>query len=278
VNNYLNKLFSLENKICIVTGAAGYFGKMFSECLLLAGAKIILFGRGNKIESLAKVFKEKYGKYKVDFYILDFYDTNNYEYYLKQAVKNNKSIDVLVNNSYDFSKNTGFNDQSGRIENMSKKQWMLSLASGIYWSALSTQIIGEQMKYQRSGSIINISSMYAIVSPDLKLYEGVETFNPPSYSASKAAILALTRYTASFYGKYNIRCNAILPGAFPNIGTDSYNAVDNNMFLKRVSNKTVLNRYGKPDDLKGVLLLLSSDASSYITGQSIVVDGGWTIT
>lgn len=183
----------------------------------------------------------------------------------------------MVNNAYEFSKDTGFNDISGKLENISKKQWMRSLEAGVYWHALATQTVGEKMKQQNAGSMINISSMYGVVSPDPGLYEGSTAFNPPSYGAAKAAIIAFTRYVASFYGKYNIRCNALTPGPFPNLNAFSYNSPRNKGFIKKLSDKTVLKRAGKVDDLKGALIFLASDASSYITGQTIIVDGGWTI-
>ncbi len=276
--NSIQSLFSLEKKVAIVTGAGGYFGKAFSECLLFAGAKVILYGRGTKIKDFAESLKSKYGDNKVCYYQVDFYDEKTYRSALLDAVNKNKTIDILVNNAFDFSKDTGFNDPSGKIENISKLQWMRTFESGVYWYALSTQIIGEKMKQQGCGSIINISSMYALVSPDSKIYEGVEVFNPPSYGAAKAAIMAFTRYTASFYGEFGIRCNAIVPGAFPNVDESSYNSPKDESFLNRLNKRTVLGRYGVPEDLKGVLVFLSSDSSGYITGQAVVVDGGWTIT
>lgn len=276
-HEYIGSLFSLENKVAIVTGAAGYFGKAFSEGLLFAGARVILYGRGEKIEAFAKLLKTKHGDEKVDYYQVDLYDDCSYRECLQKTMNSNTTIDILVNNAYEFSKETGFNDLSGRIENISKEQWMKGLECGIYWYALSTQVVAEKMKQQRNGSIINISSMYAVVAPDPKLYEGTEVFNPPSYGAAKAAILAFTRYAASFYGEYNIRCNAIVAGAFPNVSTDSYNSPKDENFLKTLADKTVLGRTGVLDDLKGVLIFLASDASRYITGQMIVVDGGWTI-
>ena len=276
-DNHIQTLFSLEDKTAIVTGAGGYLGRAFSECLVDAGAKVILFGRGNKIKELSNAINMKYGDERTDCKLVNFYDEDEYRRCLEDSI-NNKSIDVLVNNAYEFSKKTGFNDPSGKIENISKQQWMRSFDSGVYWHALATQVVGEKMKKQQSGSIINISSMYAVVSPDPNLYKGYDIFNPPSYGAAKAALLALTRYTASFYGEYNIRCNAIVAGAFPNVGGNSYNSPHDENFVNNLIDKTALKRTGSPDDLKGVLVLLASDASSYITGQAIVVDGGWTIT
>jgi NAD(P)-dependent dehydrogenase (short-subunit alcohol dehydrogenase family) len=121
--------------------------------------------------------------------------------------------------------------------------------------------------------------MYAQVAPSPQLYEGTESLNPPGYSAAKAGLLAFTRYTASFWGSYGIRANAILPGPFSNTEDDGPNSVKaNDPFLERLQNKTCLRRIGQPKELVGSLLYLASGASSYVTGQALVVDGGWTTT
>ena len=270
-------LFSLEGKTAIVTGAAGYFGRAFAEHLLLSGSKVILFDKDEKIIDLVKMLKTHFPPEHIQYYQVDFYDEDSFRDCLVQVVDANQSIDILVNNAFEFSKHTGFNDPSGKIDSIQKDQWMRCFESGLYWHAVATQVVAQKMKKQNRGSIINISSMYAIVSPDPKLYEGKTQFNPPSYSASKAALLAYTRYVASFYGEYGVRCNAILAGAFPHVGIESDSKVEDQDFLDRLANRTVLGRVGKVNDLIGPLLFLASDASDYVTGQGISVDGGWTI-
>ena len=272
-----NTLFSLHNKTAIVTGAAGYLGRAFTEALLEAGAKVDIYGRGPKIVDYCSSLKSRYGSDLVDYHRVNFYNETAFRSALRDTIQSNDTVDILVNNAYEFSKATGFNDDSGRVENICKDQWLKSFEGGLYWAALTTQLIGEQMKSQGFGSIINVSSMYGLVSPHPDLYEGSSAFNPPSYSAVKSALIALTRYTASFYGAHNIRCNALAPGAFPNINPNSYNSPDEKL-LKRLSKKTVLNRHGNPEDLKGAIVFLASDSSAYVTGQTLVVDGGWTIT
>jgi gluconate 5-dehydrogenase len=273
----LEKLFGLEGKTAVVTGAAGFLGRTFCDSLLLAGARVVMMGRGEKLASVAAQFRSDYGHDRVDPEAVDFSDTDAYQRALESIAKRVGSIDILVNNAFEFSKETGFNDPSGRLESLSKNQWMRALESGIYWQALATQTLIPRMAERGEGSIINVSSMYALVSPDPALYAGTAILNPPTYSASKAALLALTRYTAAFYGRRGIRCNALLPGAFPNTKGDSYNAPSNEDFLKRLSDRTVLGRYGDPSDLRGAIIFLASDASRYMTGQCVSVDGGWTI-
>jgi len=128
------------------------------------------------------------------------------------------------------------------------------------------------MQKQMHGNIINISSMYGVVSPNPDLYYGKKASNPANYGAGKAAIIQLTKYIACNYAQYNIRCNCIVPGAFP-----SPTVQQDNVFIDNLCKKNPLNRIGVPEDLKGISVFLSSNASSYITGQSIHVDGGWTI-
>jgi gluconate 5-dehydrogenase len=134
------------------------------------------------------------------------------------------------------------------------------------------------MKAQQCGSIINIATMYASVAPRPDLYTGTDSLNPPGYSASKAALVAFTRYTASFWGRAGVRANCISPGPFSNTedlnGQNSVTA--DSEFVQRLKSYTVLNRIGRPSELCGVLLFLASDASSYVTGQNLGVDGGWT--
>jgi NAD(P)-dependent dehydrogenase (short-subunit alcohol dehydrogenase family) len=141
---------------------------------------------------------------------------------------------------------------------------------------LATQVIGEHMKERKTGSIINISSMYGIVSPSPHLYEGTTSFNPASYGAAKAALVHLTKYTATWLGEHGVRCNAIAPGAFPNL--DSATNAPDPKILERLNRSTVLGRTGHSSELQGVLVFLASEASSYVTGETISVDGGWIAT
>jgi NAD(P)-dependent dehydrogenase (short-subunit alcohol dehydrogenase family) len=273
----LETLFSLRGKTAIVTGAAGYLGQVFTQALLEAGAHVVLMGRGEKLSAAVTRLRGLFGEEAVEAEAANFDDSEAYGRALR-AVVSRHSIDILVNNAFEFSKQTGFNDPSGRLESLSKAQWMRSLEAGVFWHAVATQIVVEGMAKRETGSIINISSMYAVVSPDPRLYEGTNVFNPPTYGAAKAGLLALTRYTAAFYGSHGVRCNALLPGAFPNLGGDSYNVPRNEAFLQRLRDRAVLGRYGEPADLKGAIIFLASDASRFMTGQCLSVDGGWTIT
>lgn len=271
-------LFDVSKKNILLTGATGFFGRYFSRGLLENGANVILLGRSDKLIEQTKKYKEEFGKERVNSFQVDFYKRKELKNCLEK-IANEFDVHVLINNAYDISERTGFNSPKGRLENSTYNQWKSAFESGIYWAVLGTQIIGKQfIKKNINGSIINIDSMYGgVVSPGPELYKGTDKFNPPSYSVMKAGLLALTKYTASFLGKDNIRCNAISPGPFSNTEEESYNSVNkDDPFLERLKERTLLHRIGHPKELIGAVVYLSSDASSYMTGQNLIIDGGWT--
>lgn len=274
----LRELFDISDKCILLTGSSGFFGRYISKAFLEVGARAILLSRSAALSKQVKEYRRQFGKDAVFGFQVDFYKRRALEETLRK-VEQRFDIDVVINNAYDLSRKTGFNTPTGHLESSTYSQWKSAFESGIYWAVLTTQIIGEQLKRKGKGSIINISSMYGVVSPSPKLYEGTDLFNPPTYSVNKAGILALTRYTASFWGRYGVRCNAVLPGPFSNVESESSNSVrSDDPFLERLKENTVLHRIGHPNDLRGLLIYLACDASSYMTGQAIRIDGGWTIT
>lgn len=273
----LKKIFNISDKTILITGASGFFGRYIVKTFLDVDANVILLSRSQRILDQIKQYQKEYGKNRVFGFRQDFYNRKKLENILHQIAQD-FDIDVVINNAYDLSEKTGFNTPSGTLEKSTYDQWRSAFESGIYWAVTTTQIIGKKFITKKKGSIINISSMYGLISPNPKLYTGTKFFNPPTYSVSKSAMIGLTRYTASFYGEYGIRCNAILPGPFSNIESKGPNSVDpNDPFLEKLRKNTVLSRLGHPQDLKGILIYLACDASSYMTGQMLIVDGGWTI-
>jgi NAD(P)-dependent dehydrogenase (short-subunit alcohol dehydrogenase family) len=272
-------LFSLEGRTAVLTGASGFLGRTFAETLLVNGARVIAIGRSERLEKETHDWSVRFGKDRVTSLRVDMYDLDAFGKGLEQIASEEPQIDILINNAHELGPETGFNVPDGSIEEGSYAQWMRNLTGGVYWAALTVQKIGKRMQAERRGSIINISTMYAIVAPSPRLYEGTKFINPPAYSASKAALLSFTRYIASFWGMYGIRANAILPGPFSNTEDAGPNAVKHDdVFIDRLKARTCLGRIGYPAELAGALIFLASDASSYITGQAIVVDGGWTVT
>jgi gluconate 5-dehydrogenase len=278
--NYLRSesLFSLEGKTAILTGASGFLGRMFCRALLVNGARVVAVGRSERLEMEAKDWSTEFGADKIAVERIDMYDTPAFNTLCDRIATTEKSIDVLINNAHELGAATGFNVPEGSLENSTFEHWQRNLQGGVYWAVQTTQRIGVRLKSQQHGSIINIATMYASVAPRPQLYEGTSSLNPPGYSASKAALVAFTRYTASFWGTFGVRANCISPGPFSNTeDTAGQNSVqEDSAFVRRLKGYTILNRIGRPRELCGALLFLASDASSYITGQDLRVDGGWT--
>ena len=276
MNLEASSLFSLEGKTALLTGASGFLGRTFARALLSNGARLIALGRSERLDAMSAEWVREFGADNVRPYRVDMYDLPALSTVLDEIAAQ-EQVDVLVNNAYELGPNTGFNTTDGALETATLEQWTRHFTSGIYWPALTVQKLGVGMKARGGGSIVNISTMYAVVAPDPRLYEGTQFLNPPGYSSSKAAMLAFTRYVASFWGAYGVRANAILPGPFSNTEDVGANSVDaSDPFLGRLASRTCLGRPGHPHELAGALLFLASDASTYVTGQALIVDGGWT--
>lgn len=276
MNLEASSLFSLEGKTALLTGASGFLGRTFARTLLSNGARLVALGRSERLDASATEWVREFGADRVRSCRVDMYDLPALSAVLEEIAAQ-EEVDVLVNNAYELGPNTGFNTEAGALETATLEQWTRHFTSGIYWPALTVQKLGPGMKARGRGSIVNISTMYAVVAPDPRLYEGTRFLNPPGYSSAKAATLAFTRYVASFWGAYGVRSNAILPGPFSNTEDVSANSVDaSDPFLGRLASRTCLGRPGRSEELAGALLFLSSDASTYVTGHALVVDGGWT--
>ena len=273
-----SSLFSLAGKTVLLTGASGFLGRTMARALLDNGATVLAFGGSDRVEKLVAPLNAEYGPGRVHGYRVDLYDLAAVEEALARVEREHRSVDVLVNNAHELGPRTGFNVPEGHLEDATFDGWMRNLTAGVYWAALTTQRIGAGMRNRGKGSIVNICTMYALVAPSPHLYAGTRFINPPGYSASKAALLAFTRYTAAFWGPFGVRANAILPGPFSNLEETGDNSVaPDDPFLERLKARTVLGRVGSPRELVGALLYLASDASTFTTGQALTVDGGWTI-
>ncbi len=271
------QLFSLEGKTAVLTGASGFLGRTFALALLANGARVLALGRSDRLQSEAAKWANDFGSEKIAVHQIDMYDQEALNTLCDRIAADEPSIDILINNAHELGAATGFNIPEGSLENSTFDQWQRNLQGGVYWAVQTTQRLGLRMKEAQRGSIINIATMYATVAPRPQLYAGTPSLNPPGYSASKAALLAFTRYTASFWGASGVRANCISPGPFSNTEDATENAVaEDSPFVQRLKGYTVLNRIGRPLELCGALLFLASDASTYVTGQNLLVDGGWT--
>jgi gluconate 5-dehydrogenase len=271
-------LFNLEGKTAVLTGASGFLGRTFALALLANGVRVVALGRSDRLQSEAKLWANEFGTDRIAVEQIDMYDVAALNTLCDKIAAQEESIDILINNAHELGAATGFNVPEGSLENSTFDQWQRNLQGGVYWAVQTTQRLGHKMKEQRRGSIINIATMYATVAPRPQLYEGTSSLNPPGYSASKAALTAFTRYTASFWGRDGVRANCISPGPFSNTeDAEGQNSVsEDSPFVRRLKGYTVLNRIGRPIELCGALLFLASDASSYVTGQNFNIDGGWT--
>lgn len=258
--NSLNNIFGLKNNVAVITGGYSYLGESLTKALLLTGCTVYVAGKNKvKFKNIFKNFE------KIKFVTTDISDSNSVTSALNQVFEKEKRLDILVNNAI-FS--TPHN-----AENINEKDWSNTI-DGVLTSTLRCINAAVPIfKKRRAGSIINIGSIYGVVSPDFRIYNSSqESFNPPAYSISKSAIIGLTRYFASYLSQYNIRVNCVSPGAFPN-----KNIQRNKQFIDQIKYRIPLNRIGHPEDLMGVVIFLASNSSAYITGQNIIVDGGWTI-
>lgn len=254
--------FSLKGKVAIITGGAGHLGTAMSEALNEAGAVVAV------IELSQEKFDEKFsGKENYFFVQGDISDTENIKKCYQTVFDRYGRIDVLINNAV-YLKGGGC-----LPEQITDEMWAIS-ADGVLGSVF--RCIREIIPYmgKNGGSIVNIASMYGVVIPDLSMYNGVCSpyLNPINYGALKAGVIQLTRYFGAYLISKNINVNCVTPGTFP-----SPKVQENLEFVERLSSKNPANRIGKPEDLKGAILFLSSNASNYIVGQNIIIDGGWTL-
>ena len=219
------QIFSVEGKTALLTGASGFLGRTMGAALLENGARVIALGRSRRVEELEEQWCDEHGAGRARAYRVDMYDTASLAQTLDEIASGEGFVDVLINNAHELGSATGFNTPEGSLERATPEQFLRNLTGGVVWAALTTQKLGEQMKAEGRGSIINVSTMYANVAPSPGLYEGTDFMNPPGYSTAKAGLVALTRYVASFWGHHGVRANAILPGPFSNTEEAGPNAV-----------------------------------------------------
>lgn len=264
-------LFSLKGKTAIVTGACGLLGKHHCYALAEAGAKVIAADIDQiASQNLAKLLGDGHMGVGLDVSS----DLSVME--AKEAVMERYGkIDVLVNNAAinDMFENPTAALELSKFENYPLSLWKKSIDVNVTGVFLCSQIFGSVMAEAKSGSIINIASTYGITAPDQKLYQnekGEQTFyKSASYPTTKGAIISFTRFLAAYWGDKDVRVNALSPGGVENSQQE--------FFKKNYSERTPLGRMAKPNDYQGAIVFLASDASSYMTGANLVVDGGWTI-
>ena len=264
------QLFSLVGKTAIVTGGTGLIGKKHCEALMAVGANVVV---ADITQANPKAFAETLGENAFGVNI----DVTNESSLIdakNEILARFGSIDILVNNAAinDMFENPELAASLSTFEKYPLESFRKSLEVNVLGVFLCSQVFGTVMAEQGSGSIINIASTYGIVGPDQSIYrnEAGEQlfFKSPSYPTTKGAIINFTRYLAAYWGNKGVRVNTLSPGGVEN-SQDEY-------FVKNYSAKTLLGRMATSSDYQGALIYLASDASAYMTGANLVVDGGWT--
>ncbi|MDX2129580.1 MAG: SDR family oxidoreductase [Chloroherpetonaceae bacterium] len=269
----VNTLFSLQDKVAIVTGALGLLGKQHCLALAEAGASVVVTDINHEkcvefANELSKSYAPSLG------FGANITSKDSIEKLRDAALSQFGHIDILVNNAAinDMFENPTAAADLSKFENYPLDLWQKSIDVNVTGVFICAQIIGTQMAKQGKGSIINVASTYGIVAPDQSIYkkpDGSQTFwKSIAYPATKGAVISMTRFLATYWGEKGVRANSLSPGGVEN-SQDEY-------FLKNYSAKTPLGRMAENTDYKGAIVFLASDASSYMTGSNLVVDGGWT--
>lgn len=252
-----SKLFSLKGKIAVVAGGGGLIGSEIVSAFAECGA--VAYTADVKPPE-RKAASPRSGGYLT----LDISSEKSVKQMFERVLRDNGRLDVFVNSAYP---RTG--DWWKKTEYVPMASWKKNLDThlGGYFSC--ARAAAEAMKRTSTGSIISLSSIYGVVAPDFSLYEGTPMTMPAAYSAIKGGIISLTRYLAAYYAPHKIRVNSISPGGVLNGQPPT--------FVERYESKTPLSRMASPLDVAAAAVFLASDAAAYITGQNLLVDGGWTI-
>ncbi|MFN8488177.1 MAG: SDR family oxidoreductase [Caldilineaceae bacterium] len=258
----IHDLFNLQGKVAVLTGAAGWLGSAMSRALAEAGATLVVTSReADKSEAFAATLPGS-GHIGLGF---DQGDTDSIPGFVQQVLEKMGQIDILVNNAYGGS--------AASIDNATAEDFDRAYHTGVTAYFLLAREVAHHLRSRKApGSIINIASMYGVVASYPDAYTDLPVNSPPNYHGLKGGLVHLTRHLAVYWAKDNIRVNSISPGPFPTAKTQS--ALPE--FIGRLEQKVPMGRMGRPAELKGLVVLLASEAGSYITGQNILVDGGWT--
>lgn len=270
----MKNLFSVKDNIAIVTGGLGQLGRQYSLSLLENGAKVAIFNR--KIPE-KKLLSKKFPIENKNLYFIQADVTNkkSLERGLKK-VENEWGIpDILINNAGIDSQPNAPAEENGPFENYPEEIWDKVLEVNLKGIFLCCQVIGGTMAKKGKGSIINICSLYGLVSPKQSIYEyrsirdGKPFIKPVAYSASKSGILNLTRYLATYWGKKGVRVNTLSPSGV-------YRSSQDKEFIENYCKLVPMGRMAREDEYNGAILFLASEASSYMTGSNLIIDGGFT--
>lgn len=259
-------LFSLKGKVAIVTGGAGKLGSQMCDALAEAEAHVVVASRNikncrHKAAELTKRYNESLAVQ------VDVTACQSVQIMVDTVLRHFGSIDILVNNAY--------SGRSVPFEEMTTEQWRSALDGAMTSTFLCSQATSKVMMQQKTGVIVNIASIYGVVAPDHRIYGRTGINSSCNYGPAKAGVIQLTKWLATYLAPHNIRVNCISPGGF--FSEELENLPDyKEVFVPNYCNRTPLGRMGDDTDLKGIILFLASNASKWMTGQNVIVDGGWT--
>jgi len=266
-------LFDLTGRVAIITGGAGQLGQQHAEVIAGAGGIPVL--ADIRMEALATHtpgFNERFGG-RASAIRTDITSAQSVRALLKEVLKRYGRVDILINNAANNPKMEKTAEvEFSRLENFPLKQWEADLSVGLTGAFLCSQVIGTEMAKQKRGVIVNVASDLAVIAPDQRLYRKAglpadqQPVKPVTYSVVKTGLIGLTRYLATYWADAGIRVNAISPGGVYNNQPDD--------FVSRLANLIPLGRMANADEYQAAILFLCSDASSYMTGSNLVIDGG----
>ncbi|MAU63815.1 MAG: oxidoreductase [Flavobacteriaceae bacterium] len=270
----MNKLFSLKGKVIVVTGAAGLLGRQHVKAIAMAGGIPILLDINSfSLESIVNKINLDY-KIESNGYKVDITNEKEVKKNCKVILKKYRKIDGLINNAANNPKMEISNNKNfSRLENFSTSSWENDISVGLKGAFLCSKHYGKAISNQ-GGSIINVSSDLGVIAPDQRLYrknglkDDLQPVKPVTYSVIKSGLIGLTKYLSTYWLKENVRCNAICPGGIETEQDPS--------FIQELCKRIPMGRMAKKSEYQGVILFLLSEASSYMTGSIINIDGGRT--
>ncbi len=266
-NTGILRLFDLSNKVAIVTGAAGQLGGEYVRTLIGAGSSVAAFDvwLDKPKSKLKNIASDKLICLKADIT-----DKSSIQQGLEAVLNQCGNPDILINNAAIDAPPNATEQDTGPFERYPESSWQAMMEVNLKGMFLCCQAIGGHMAKAGGGSIINISSIYGLLSPDQRIYEYKKNpfYKPIAYSVSKSGVLNLTRYLAAYWAKQNVRVNTLTLGGVFNDQDET--------FLKNYSSKVPLGRMAKEEEYNGAILFLASDASSYMTGSNLIIDGGYS--
>lgn len=270
----VTELFDLSNRVAIVTGGAGLLGYYHAAILSAAGAHVVLLDLpATNPRGRAQQLTDEYGSESLGI-MTDITSEASLEDTRAQIIAKFGRIDILINNAANNPKVEDRNSNWSRVENFPVAMWEADIRVGLTGAFLCSRLFGAEMAKRKSGVIVNVASDLALIAPDQRLYrvdglpEDQQPVKPVTYSVVKAGLVGLTRYLATYWSEDNIRVNAISPGGVFNQQSEP--------FLSRLKKLIPMGRMANRDEYQGAILFLCSDASSYMTGANLVIDGGRT--